>query len=240
MKDNVRKLFFEDLGWIIFRRNSNARRMIIRVKNDGQVYVTIPFLASFRKTVLFVNKKKDWILKVQERLKQDIKEPEQFNEFTEFYTVNHKVIISRHSGKNIQKSINDKFLTIRIPLTSDINSHDVQAKIRSAIINTWRLEAKEILVKRTYKLASENNFPITSVKIKNMHTRWGSCSKQNIINLNLHLLRLPEYLQDYIILHELVHTIHKNHKNEFWNRLNQLTGDAKKLSKDLKKYNLTF
>ncbi|HIP35703.1 MAG TPA: M48 family peptidase, partial [Crocinitomix sp.] len=55
--------------------------------------------------------------------------------------------------------------------------------------------------------------------------------------LSLHLMRLPEYLIDYVILHELCHTIEKNHGKYFWALLEKVSPGARKLAKELKKYN---
>jgi hypothetical protein len=54
--------------------------------------------------------------------------------------------------------------------------------------------------------------------------------------LNLHLMRLPPALIDYVILHELVHTIHRNHGKEFWKMLDRLTGNARGMAKEMKMY----
>ena len=52
-------------------------------------------------------------------------------------------------------------------------------------------------------------------------------------------MRLPDYLIDYVILHELAHTKVKNHSTQFWNFLDALTENkAKKLDKELKSYYL--
>ncbi|MCK4466289.1 MAG: M48 family metallopeptidase, partial [Bacteroidales bacterium] len=67
---------------------------------------------------------------------------------------------------------------------------------------------------------------------------WGSCSSRNNINLNLHIMRLPEKLADYIILHELTHTVHKNHGKKFWSLLTEFTGDGKGLAKELRNYDI--
>jgi predicted metal-dependent hydrolase len=49
-------------------------------------------------------------------------------------------------------------------------------------------------------------------------------------------MRLPEHLSDFIILHELCHTVHKNHGPHFHDLLNKITGNEKLLNKELKKY----
>ncbi len=70
-------------------------------------------------------------------------------------------------------------------------------------------------------------------------TRWGSCSWQNNISLNVNIAFLSEELQDYVLLHELVHTRVKNHSRKFWIELDKYTqGQAKELSKELKKYRI--
>jgi len=70
-------------------------------------------------------------------------------------------------------------------------------------------------------------------------TKWGSCSGQNNISLNINIAFLPEYLQDYILLHELCHIRHKNHGKDFWTQLDKYCdGKAKEYAKELKTYRM--
>ena len=101
-----------------------------------------------------------------------------------------------------------------------------------------RKEARRRLVDRLNHLATKYGFQYNRVFIKNQKTRWGSCSGQNNINLNVNLVRLPQELIDYTILHELVHTRIKNHGPRFWDQLDRLLGDARKLDRALNEYNL--
>jgi hypothetical protein len=52
----------------------------------------------------------------------------------------------------------------------------------------------------------------------------------------MNLVRLPQELIDYTILHELVHTRIKNHGKRFWHQMDQLLGDAKKIDRKLSEY----
>jgi predicted metal-dependent hydrolase len=101
-----------------------------------------------------------------------------------------------------------------------------------------RQAVRRRLVDRLNYLAVKYGFQYNRVFIKNQKTRWGSCSGKNNINLNLNLIRLPDELIDYTILHELVHTRIKNHGQRFWDQLDRLLGDARKLDRALNEYNL--
>ena len=87
------------------------------------------------------------------------------------------------------------------------------------------------------ELAKKSNLKYNRLFIKNIKTQWGSCSYKNNINLNLHIMRLPNHLIDYVIYHELCHTVHKNHGPEFWQKLSSLVeGDINELRKELRNF----
>jgi hypothetical protein len=99
-----------------------------------------------------------------------------------------------------------------------------------------RTADRKILIDRLNFLARKYGFSYNRVFIRNQKTRWGSCSNKNNINLNINLVRLPQELIDYTIVHELVHTRVKNHSPKFWNQMDALLGDAKKIDKKLSMY----
>jgi predicted metal-dependent hydrolase len=57
--------------------------------------------------------------------------------------------------------------------------------------------------------------------MKNLRNRWGSLTKQGVINLNLNLIKAPEDVIDYIILHELCHLKIKEHSYHYWDLLHK-------------------
>ena len=99
-----------------------------------------------------------------------------------------------------------------------------------------RSAARKLLFNRLEQLARIHGFSYNRVFIKNQKTRWGSCSNKNNINLNINLVRLPQELIDYTLLHELVHTRVKNHSPKFWDQMDALLGDARKIDKKLSAY----
>jgi predicted metal-dependent hydrolase len=130
------------------------------------------------------------------------------------------------------------YILVDYPAHQAETDDDVQQLIRQAVVATYRLEAKAYLPGRVAYFAQKFNFSYARVVVKNAGTRWGSCSATNNINLNLHLMRLPEALRDYIILHELAHTVEKNHGPRFWALLQRISGDARGLDRQLKAYRI--
>lgn len=82
-------------------------------------------------------------------------------------------------------------------------------------IESMRRQAKAELPVRLAELASRYGFVYNRVSIKHNATNWGSCSARNNINLNLNIVRLPDILRDYILLHELCHLRHHDHGQAF-------------------------
>ena len=97
-----------------------------------------------------------------------------------------------------------------------------------------RKEAKAWLPARLAFLAERYSFSYNQVRIKNNVSNWGSCSRKGNINLNLHIMRLPEDLRDYVILHELVHTKVANHGLDFYAMMDRFMPGWKSVRKDLR------
>jgi predicted metal-dependent hydrolase len=86
----------------------------------------------------------------------------------------------------------------------------------------WLLEkARSIFEQKTKVFCMELGIKSPRVIIKNLKNRWGSATKDNIINLNLNLLKAPEIVIEYIILHELCHLRIKKHSHHFWDLLHK-------------------
>ena len=90
-------------------------------------------------------------------------------------------------------------------------------------------------------LADRFGFKFKDVKIHKTHGRWGSCSSKGNINLSLYLLLLPRHLQDYVMLHELCHTVEMNHGPRFWKKMDEVTDNSSlALREEMKKYDTSI
>jgi predicted metal-dependent hydrolase len=65
-------------------------------------------------------------------------------------------------------------------------------------------------------LARKHQVEIQSVQVRAQRSRWGSCSRAGRISLNWRLIQTPEFVRDYIIVHELMHRREMNHSSRFW------------------------
>ena len=111
------------------------------------------------------------------------------------------------------------------------------AHISPEEIEQLRAAAKATLPHRVAELATRHNLKYGKVSIRASRSKWGSCSTVGNISLSLYLMILPEHLRDYVILHELAHTVHHNHSPRFHALVNSLTdGQEKALARELKEY----
>ncbi len=106
---------------------------------------------------------------------------------------------------------------------------------RKARIEELRRAAREDLPERIARLSAATGLRYEKLSIRASRTKWGSCSGQNHISLSLFLMTLPEHLRDFVILHELCHTVHHNHSPRFHALLDRLTGGREKaLNRELR------
>lgn len=77
-------------------------------------------------------------------------------------------------------------------------------------------KAREYLPYRLEYLANLYGYHYEKIRLSHAGTRWGSCSSNLTISLNIGLMQVPESLRDYVILHELAHLNHMDHSAAFW------------------------
>jgi predicted metal-dependent hydrolase len=145
--------------------------------------------------------------------------------------------LEKHAKATIKTVIGHGRITVMFPDFADVSDHRVQKAVRKAILQAWRLEAAKYLPGLVKQLKEKNHLKFSRLTFRDNKTRWGSCSRDNKISLNIHLMRLPDHLCEYVILHELAHTVFKHHQKAFWQYRDQLTrGRARIFDKELNGY----
>lgn len=214
--------FIEDkeLGRLVVRVNTRARRLTFRTKSDA-IYVTVPPGTTTTEIENAINSLRHKLHHAQQKL------PIQQIIDLNFCIDTEYIKVSLTSGQK------DKFLarselgrmTIICPPDTDFSNDRLQEWLRKVIEEALRRNAKIILPTRLQQLSEQHNFTYTNVKINSSRGRWGSCSARKSINLSYFLLLLPSHLIDYVLLHELCHTREMNHGERFWALLDEATNN---------------
>ena len=215
-------------------RSHRAKSLNITIKPFTGVRVSVPHSLSFKKAKEATEQRINWIKSNLSKMQKAEDMFTVFNLDTKFQTRAHHLDIKVSDTEKIRSVVRNNTIAVTIPYSNKMEDAEVQIEIRKAIERAWRKEAKDYLPLRVKELAEKHKFEYKNVAIKNAKTRWGSCSFNNNINLSLHLMRLPDHLIDYVILHELVHTKIKNHSRDFWQLLDIVSGNAKKLDREVK------
>jgi len=203
---------YQEIGAVRYVKNRRARHISIRINAQGEVRVTVPGRLSLSRAEAFVMSRRTWI---HAKLGEINKVSDRFR-----LPEPGEVVVIR--GKEVALAL--------------------QAREETGEEVLWRIllrEARAYLPERVRLLSESHGLPYSGLKIRRMKSRWGSCTARNSINLNSWLMMLPEHLSDYIIMHELVHTLHPNHSPAFWETLDRLThGRSKELRQELKSYRI--
>ena len=229
------------LGPIIIRKRTGLRRLSIRIDQKKRVILTIPYAVATSEGLAFLDRKSDWVKKSQETVTKKIEKKTLFTPETSFRTKQHELILIPEQRARIAVSLTAESLIIRFPQTVDILQDEFQDFVRTAVEKTLTLEAKAIMPSLVQEVAVETNLHFKNISIRKTKSRWGSCTVQNNLNFSSYLMLLPDHLIRYVIIHELCHTIHKNHGPRFWQLLDKLTdGKAKTLAKEMKNHTTRF
>ncbi len=111
-----------------------------------------------------------------------------------------------------------------------------QEKLR---IEQLRCAAKADLPRRIERLARQTGLRYAKMTVRVARSKWGSCSGKGSISLSLFLMILPEHLRDFVIIHELCHTVHHDHSPRFHALVDRLVGGREKvLVRELRTYSI--
>ncbi|XDD56153.1 M48 family metallopeptidase [Leptospira sp. WS4.C2] len=208
----------------IERKTTKGKTISLVVYQNGKVVLKHPARVHKKQLEEFLSEKKDWILSKLKELPKDIPKKLKFEdgERTHIFGIPTTIYLSS------QKKYNYTEGTIQIP-----NLNKELSRIRKG-----KLALKEILLEKIKPLvettATALNTKVTKISIKTMRSLWGSCNSKNQISLNLSLVHCPDNIIEYIILHEIAHTIEHNHSSKFWKIVESQNPDYKVAEKWLK------
>ncbi|MES0491183.1 MAG: SprT family zinc-dependent metalloprotease [Leptospirales bacterium] len=227
----------ENIGLLKIVKHHRSKNFRVTIRPFEGLRLSIPKRVSFKDALSFIDERRDWLEKwvARHRTTMDAVEKSSSPHYTDGEKVcrNHRLRLKSWKKSSINVVVRNNFIHVNYSEVSGLDSPEVIEAIQKGIIRALKIEAHLFLPERLAKLADMHGFSYNRLALKNVRSRWGSCSSQNNINLNIHLMRLENKLVDYVLIHELCHTIEKNHSKRFWDLLEKTLPGARALDKML-------
>ena len=201
---------------LVLVRNPRARRYLLRLRPDGAARVTIPRGGSATEARRFAERSKDWLAQALQRQAARPARSRLWVVGTSILFRGENAVIEIATGGAGNAA---RFGSEVLPVA------DLATDLRPAIEkHLWQLATQE-LPPRVQAFAAQHHVTVRRITVRNQRSRWGSCSRRGTISLNWRLIQTPSEVQDYIILHELMHVREMNHSARFWREVKSVCPD---------------
>lgn len=198
--------------------HSNRKTITVSVSTDNVITVRCPYSMSDFDVDEFINSKSEWLIKIIAENNVKRRDHESILCYKEVYL----------GGRRVPLVFSD-----RNRITNDAVFVKDILSIKKAF--TKYLSAE--LIGFAKDISKQVKLRAADFSVRSYKSRWGCCDKKGAITLNCLVIMLPLYLQRYVIVHELCHTVHFNHSTKFWNLVAKLEPNYKLCRKNLKNFN---
>ncbi|MEM6997907.1 MAG: YgjP-like metallopeptidase domain-containing protein [Patescibacteria group bacterium] len=213
-KATYKELQIEDVGTVRVVRRKGQKNIRISIKPD-YILLSRPWYVSESQALRFLRSKSGWVT-------ANTEEPIVFSDGAR---------IGRYHTLRIEPDRKRSHVT-----DSHIYTPDDPNLIKKSCLRALQAESENLLKTRLDQLSEQSGLPYHNLHIKHLRSRWGSCDSNHDITLNSLLVQLPWDLIDYVILHELTHTLEMNHSRSFWTKLERVCPRSSELKKTIKNY----
>jgi len=145
------------------------------------------------------------------------------------------IIIVPQGYKNPEKLIDEHEEWIKNKITT-INESKERSKRNKLNYDRTEDDLRKMILKNIERFSNELNVKPNRVTLRNMKSKWGSCSSKKNLNFNKLLKYLPDDLIQYVVLHEISHLKEKKHNQEFWDIISKRISNYKKKEEELMDY----
>ena len=209
---------------------SSRKSIGIIVNSDGSVVVRAPQRATKKEIDEVINKRFDWILKHKKRFEEQgpAYSKSEFVDGEKHLFLGKEYIMRVTIGTFNNVTINGEFI-------------DVECKNESLVkplMEQWyRQKANklmpQIITPIVDKFNSLYDVSPNKISLKNMKSRWGSCSSKANISMNIKLIKSTESCIEYVMAHELCHLLQMNHSKNYYSLLTEFMPDWRERKKNL-------
>lgn len=210
------------------RTSERARRLAVRVLPGGLVEIVVPRGTRPRAIEQFVTRHRPWIDRKLEQYRpldraraDGLPDSIRFAANGESFDVHYA-----DSPGALRLSVENR--TIRLS-----GERARTALMRHALQRFVMRQAHSILAPWLAGLAAATGLSYERIQIRRQRTRWGSCSRNGTISLNVCLLFQPPDVVNYLLVHELAHTRYMNHSARFWALVGRIEPRWRELDSEL-------
>lgn len=203
-------------------KRSRRKSLAISIAN-AEVVVRAPLSLDLQTIHRFVNKKRHWIAnklrQQQQRLEEVPARQYQQDETWPYLGKMYRLDIHAASRCSIQREVD----TLRVA-TPRCDSEYLSKKIEQ----WYKQQAQEVFERKVVQLSAKTGINYHSVKVRKTKSRWGHCTRDGVLQFNWLLLQAPEWVVDYVVVHELCHRVHFNHSAAYWSLVASLYTEVAK------------
>jgi predicted metal-dependent hydrolase len=214
-----------------------VKNINLRVKPDGQVFVSASQNVPVEFIDNFVKEKQEYIIRALDKYEENRKyvsfAPRQYVSGESFDILGKSLRLKVIQGN--QESVTTDGVFIFLTVRNKENQ-----KRKENLMNNWLKEMQtgtfNQISREIYQIFKKYDVEYPIVKVRYMTSRWGSCqSKRGVITLNSKLIEAPRNCIEYVVLHEFTHFIHPNHSKKFYDFVAMLMPDWKERKRELEK-----
>ena len=216
-----------ELGAVTLYKRRGNRSLRLSVAADGEIRVSLPSWVPYKAGEQFARSKIEWIAAHRRPKSGGLLHGQAVGKAHRLHFAPSAI------ATKVSTRLQQNRIEITHPAGYQVDDPIVQKAAQTASIRALRKEAEMLLPQRLRDLALKTGFAYRSVGVKQLKSRWGSCSAQQDIVLNLFLMQLPWHLIDYVLLHELTHTKVMQHGAPFWKELERHVPRARALRKEI-------
>lgn len=197
------------------------------IVDSDRIEVRTPIAKSLEETRNLIRGKAEWILKKQYEYRHAIHQIRKptfgENSTLPYLGKNYPLKINKNQTKSRLRFIDNEFI---VDITKANITKETKLQINELYKEWLNENAYPILWAKVQSIAKKVGINIQKISIKkNLKSRWGSVTKNNTINFNIHLIKAPEDVIDYIVLHEICHLEIKGHSHHYWELVHRYLPD---------------
>ncbi|MDR2962534.1 MAG: M48 family metallopeptidase [Bacteroidales bacterium] len=230
---------YPHIGTVEIVANKRLTRISLKVGKSGVPQLSMPHLRYLPDAEAFLLQKSAWIESAKRKIAQRTPKQTLFSA-GDTLTPQHSLrFVQVEYTQRVRAKISEtEVIVFHAPQveSGDYRVQECVAKAREqALVNMAQMH----IPSRLQKLAQDYHFTYAQCKISRAKGRWGSCSHANSISISCYIMLLPPHLIDFILLHELTHSIHKNHGAAFHAYLQRLLPKPEKdYEQEIRKYSI--